>query len=69
MNFTPSPEEIDKAMLIVIAAEEAAAKGLGVVAVGSKMVDAPVVLRAEHTIQMAINSGALANDWKKETLQ
>ncbi len=68
-EFTPSPEEIDKAMLIVIAAEEAAAKGLGVVAVGSKMVDAPVVLRAEHTIQMAINSGALANDWKKETLQ
>ncbi|NQV43153.1 MAG: citrate lyase ACP [Candidatus Marinimicrobia bacterium] len=68
-EFTPSSEDLEKAMRIVIAAEDAAARGLGVVAVGSKMVDAPVVLRAEHTIQMAINAGALANDWKKEALQ
>ncbi len=45
-EFMPTPEEIEKARCIVYAYEEAKKKGLGVVALGSKMIDAPVVKRA-----------------------
>jgi citrate lyase subunit beta / citryl-CoA lyase len=44
--FAPSPAEIEKARRIVFAYEEAQEKGLGVVSLGSKMIDPPVVRRA-----------------------
>ena len=44
--FAPTPVEIQKAQKIVAAYHEAQSKGLGVVSLGSKMVDAPVVQRA-----------------------
>jgi citrate lyase subunit beta/citryl-CoA lyase len=56
--------EIDKAKKIVQAFDEATAKGLGVVSLGSKMIDPPVVKRAQKTIDLAIKSGLLAEDWK-----
>ena len=62
--FTPTTEEVEKAKKIVLAFDEAKSKGLGVVAIGSKMIDAPVVKRAEKTIKLAIQNNILSNNWK-----
>ncbi len=48
--FSPSQAEIDKALKIVAAFEEAQTKGLGVVSLGSKMIDPPVVERARKLV-------------------
>ena len=48
--FTPSQAEIDKAFKIVAAFEEAQQRGLGVISLGSKMIDAPVVERARKLV-------------------
>ncbi len=65
-NFAPEEREIDKAKKIVIAFNEAKEKGLGVVSLGSKMIDAPVVKRAQKTITTAINTGKLDPDWQNK---
>jgi len=44
--FAPTQAEIEKAQRIVAAFHQAQQKGLGVVSLGSKMIDAPVVQRA-----------------------
>lgn len=62
-NFAPTEVEIDKAKNIVRAFNEATEKGLGVVSLGSKMIDAPVVKRAQTTITLAINTGKLSANW------
>ena len=62
--FAPSSEEIEKAKRIVLAFEDAERRGLGVVALGSKMVDPPVVKRALRTIQMAEALNILPKDWR-----
>lgn len=64
-EFVPTPEEIKKAREIVQAFDDAQKQGLGVVSLGSKMIDAPVVKKAVQTIDMAIASGLLAKNWKK----
>ena len=64
-NFAPDPEEIEKAKRIVLAFDEAQAQGLGVVALGSKMLDRPVVLRAQRTVDLAVESRLLGKNWKK----
>jgi len=51
--FAPTEDEIEKAKKIVLAFEEAEKKGLGVVSLGSKMIDPPVVKRALRTLQLA----------------
>ena len=51
--FSPSQAEIDKALKIVAAFEEAQQRGLGVVSLGSKMIDAPVVERARKLVDRA----------------
>ncbi len=53
--FVPTEEEIEKARRIVEAFEEAEARGSGVVALGSKMIDPPVVKRAQKTLELASN--------------
>ena len=58
-------EEIEKAKKIVAAFEEAEKKGLGVVSLGSKMIDPPVVKRAIKTIELAITNNLLDKDWRK----
>ena len=65
-GFAPDATEIEKSKKIIIAFEEAKLKGLGVVALGSKMIDPPVVARAERTISLAVRLGLLSADWKKE---
>ena len=51
--FAPSPAEIDKALRIVAAFEEAQSKGLAVVSLGSRMIDPPVVQRALKLVSRA----------------
>ena len=60
--FTPTPKAIEKSLRIVAAIKEAQAKGSGVVSLNGKMVDRPVVIRAERTIAYAIASGVLAQE-------
>ena len=63
-NFAPGEAEIEKAKKIYLAFKEAEAKGIGVVALGSKMIDPPVVKRAITTIELAITMGKLEKDWE-----
>ena len=53
--FAPTSDEIEKAKKIVLAFEEAEKKGLGVVSLGSKMIDPPVVKRAQRILSL-VNS-------------
>jgi citrate lyase subunit beta / citryl-CoA lyase len=55
--FAPSPAEIEKALKIVAAFEEAQQKGLAVVSLGSKMIDPPVVQRARRLVARAKQMG------------
>ncbi|MCF7802312.1 MAG: HpcH/HpaI aldolase/citrate lyase family protein [Candidatus Marinimicrobia bacterium] len=64
--FAPTAEEIEKAKKIVLAADEAEKQGLGVVALGSKMIDPPVVKRAMRTIKLAIDTGIIPANWREE---
>ncbi|HDZ41207.1 MAG TPA: citrate lyase ACP [Bacteroidetes bacterium] len=51
--FAPEKDELNKALEIVKAFREAEEKGLGVVSIGSKMIDPPVVHRAMRIIELA----------------
>ncbi len=57
-GYAPDDAEIDKSRKIVMAFEEASKKGLGVVALGTKMIDAPVVARARKTINSGRKAGS-----------
>jgi citrate lyase subunit beta/citryl-CoA lyase len=63
-SLAPTESEITKAKKIVLAFEDAEKKGLGVVSLGSKMIDPPVVKRAQTTVDLAIASRLLSPDWK-----
>ena len=63
--LAPTETEIAKAKKIVLAFDEAAENGLGVVSLGSKMIDPPVVRRAQNAINMALESGLVPEDWKE----
>jgi len=65
-NFAPNEQEIDKAKKILHAFDEATKKGLGVVSLGTKMIDAPVVKRAQRTIDLAVSMGKLSKKWKED---
>src|SRR4029077_6532383 len=58
--FTPSLAEIDRALKIVAAFEEAQQRGLAVVNLGSKMIDPPVVERAQKLGARARQIGTLS---------
>ena len=58
--FAPSKSEIDKALRIEAAFRDAQEKGLGVVSLGSKMVDPPVVERARRLVARARKMGLVA---------
>jgi citrate lyase subunit beta/citryl-CoA lyase len=65
-GFSPDSNEIDKAKKIVNAYHLASESGLGVVSLGTKMIDAPVVKKAQKTIDLAVKLGIISNDWRKE---
>lgn len=60
--FAPKKKEITKARAIIAAIKEAEAKGSGVIALNGKMIDRPVVIRAQRTINLAIASGILKEE-------
>jgi citrate lyase subunit beta/citryl-CoA lyase len=64
--FAPKAEAVAKARQIVLAFEQAERDGLGVVALGSKMIDPPVVKRALATVASAIEAGKLDPDWRAQ---
>jgi len=64
-TFAPSAGEIEKAKKIVFAFHEARDRGLGVVALGTKMIDPPVVKRALNTISLAVKMNKLAENWRE----
>jgi citrate lyase subunit beta / citryl-CoA lyase len=57
--FSPSQAEIDRALKIAAAFEDAQRRGLGVVSLGSKMIDPPVVERAKKLVAGAKTMGRL----------
>jgi citrate lyase subunit beta/citryl-CoA lyase len=67
-NFAPDKAEIDRAKKIVNAFMDATEKGLGVVSLGTKMIDAPVVKRAQKVINLAISLQLISADWRNEFL-
>ena len=63
--FAPTEKAIEKAKTSIAAIKEAEKRGSGVIAVNGKMVDRPVVIRAQRTIDLALASGIIS----KEDLQ
>ena len=55
--FSPTEEEIDYAYEVMDTIRLAKEQGRGVVALRGKMIDAPIVARAEQTIAMAVEMG------------
>ena len=64
-GFSPTQKEIDRALEIVEAYRLARERGLGVVALGSKMIDPPVVNRAIKSIELAKVLGLLPESNKQ----
>jgi citrate lyase subunit beta/citryl-CoA lyase len=55
--FTPSEKDIEKSLRVIEAMEEAERKGSGVISLNGKMVDKPIVLRAQRVLDLAKVSG------------
>ena len=55
--FSPTQKEIDYAYEVMEAIETAKAQGKGAIALHGKMIDAPIVARAQQTISMAEELG------------
>ncbi len=51
--FTPTEKEINNAKNVIYAIEEAESKGSGVIALNGKMIDKPIVERAERVLMLA----------------
>jgi len=64
--FAPTQPELEKALKIVAAFREAQEKGLGVVSLGTKMIDRPVVLRARKLVERARAAGLIREEGEDE---
>ena len=64
--FAPSEQELARAIRIVDAFEEAEKLGLGVVSLGTKMIDRPVVLRARKLVEEARGAGLISREEEEE---
>jgi len=63
--FCPDPGEVTHAQRVVAAAEKALSAGQGVVSVGGRMVDAPVIKRAERVLALArLANGGKRYEWQ-----
>ena len=62
--FTPDENEVLKAQRVVLAFEDAKKSGSGVVALGNKMIDMPVVLQALQTVSLAETLGLIHHNWR-----
>jgi citrate lyase subunit beta/citryl-CoA lyase len=59
--FNPSATQIERALRVVEAFDRAEAEGLGVVSLGSKMIDPPVVKQAMRLVEQARRLGLIPN--------
>lgn len=66
-GFSPTESEIETAEKIIHAFNDATSKGLGVIAMGTKMIDPPVVKRAQRTMELALRFGLLNKNKKQKT--
>ena len=66
-TFRPTDDEITGALKIRRAMEEAEARGSGVIALGSKMVDPPVVARALKVLELADLYGIILQSYEEGT--
>lgn len=57
--YTPTEKEIEKSLAIMEAIEEANKKGSGVISLNGKMIDKPIVMRAQRVLDLAAAVGAL----------
>jgi citrate lyase subunit beta/citryl-CoA lyase len=57
--YTPTEKEIEKAIAVMEAIREANKRGSGVIALNGRMIDKPVVARAQRTLDLARAVGAL----------
>lgn len=57
--FSPTADEIEEAQIILMEAQEAEEKGLGVFSYKGKMVDLPVIKRAEQIVRSAEKWGLI----------
>ena len=62
--FAPTPDEIENACRIVIAFNQGRALGLGAIALNTKMIDKPMVERAQRTVRMARAMECLPAEWE-----
>ncbi len=60
--YTPTQKEIDKSLDIMDAIAEARAKGSGVISLNGKMIDKPIVERAQRVLDIARASGVLKEE-------
>ena len=60
--YAPSQKEIDWAFEVIEAAQYAQKNGLGVVSIDGRMVDAPIIARAELTLDLARTSGLIGDE-------
>lgn len=60
--FTPTSKEINWAKDVLEAAKDAKQRGLGAVSLDGRMIDAPIIARAQRTIKLAIASGVLGEE-------
>lgn len=60
--YEPTKKEIENALDVEAAIEEANAKGSGVISMNGQMVDRPVVLRAQRVLRLAKASGLIDED-------
>ena len=65
-ELAPTKTQIEKAKKIVLAYDEAKKNDLGVVSLGSKMIDPPVVKRALNIIKIATAMNLLTKTWKQK---
>jgi len=64
--YNPTENEVEKAKKVVVAFEAAQKEGKGVISLGSKMIDAPVVKRALQIVGQAIKNKVLNPNWRDE---
>lgn len=55
--YAPSQVDVDYAHKVIAAAEEGERAGLGVLSLNGKMIDAPIIARAQSVIELALTSG------------
>ncbi|ESU85339.1 citrate (pro-3S)-lyase, beta subunit [Streptococcus pyogenes GA03799] len=60
--YTPTEKEIDHSKQVIWAIREAESKGSGVISLNGKMVDKPIVERAERVIALATAAGVLSEE-------